>query len=170
MTLPPMGSFDVLEMKRPISCIATVVAACLVMGAAQPVGAGEHSAQMAVGATVLASTRIDAESSPQQLEVSAADVARGYVEVLGATQLVITNTDRRGYLLSVWPKIQVFSSVAVGDGDGRAELTADGGEIFERRWGRRVALALDFRFMLAPGVKPGIYPWPVWFQVSSLSF
>lgn len=170
MTLPPMGSFDALEMKRPISCIATVVAACLVMGAAQPVGAGERSAQMAVGATVLASTRIDAESSPQQLEVSAADLARGYVEVLGATQLVITNTDRRGYLLSVWPQVQVFSSVTVRNGDIRAELAAHGGEIFERRWGQKIFVALDFRFVLAPGVEPGVYPWPVRFQVSPLPF
>jgi hypothetical protein len=60
--------------------------------------------------------------------------------------------------------------VIVRSGDSQAELGADGGEIFERRWGKMLPLALDFRFMLATGVKPGVYPWPLRFQVSSPTF
>jgi hypothetical protein len=170
MIRPPIGTCDTLERIRRKACVAMGIAGCFVLGVARPVGADERNSQMAVGATVLTSTRIDAESSPQQLEVSVADVARGYVEVVGETQLVVTNTDRRGYVLSVWPQVEVFSAIVVRNGDRRAELAADGGAIVERRWGQKIALALDFRFKLAPGVKPGIYPWPVRLQVSHLPF
>jgi|SRR5579864_575987 len=150
--------------------IATVFAVCAVLGAMSQAQAGAARADIQVSVTVMARTMIDSESSPRQLEVSAADVARGYVEVRGATSLLVTNTNRRGYILSVWPQVQVFSTVVVRSGDSQAELGADGGELFERRWGKMLPLALDFRFMLAPGVTPGVYPWPLSFQVSSLTF
>lgn len=159
-----------VNMQRAMTRLAAVFAGCALLTVGHPVQAGERSAEIAVSVTVMARTLIDAESSPQQLEVSAADVARGYVEVPGAIQLLVTNTNRRGYLLSVWPQVQVFSTVMVRNGDSQAELGADGGEILERRWGKRLPLALDFRFMLAPGVKPGVYPWPVKLQVSPLTF
>jgi hypothetical protein len=157
-------------MWRYLPRIATAFAVCAVLGAMPQAQAGPARADIQVSVTVVARTLIDSESSPRQLEVSAVDVARGYVEVRGATSLLVTNTNRRGYVLSVWPQVPVFSTVVVRSGDSQAELGADGGEIFERRWGKMLPLALDFRFMLAPGVKPGIYPWPLSLQVSSLTF
>jgi hypothetical protein len=155
---------------RYMARIATAFAVCAVLGAMPRAQAGTARADIQVSVTVMARTLIDSESSPRQLQVSAADVARGYVEVQGATSLLVTNTNRRGYVLSVWPQVQVFSTVVVRNGDSQAELGADGGEIFERRWGKTLPLTLDFRFVLAPGVKPGVYPWPLRFQVSSLTF
>ena len=155
---------------RYMARIAAVFAICTVLGAMSQAQAGTARADIQVSVTLMARTLIDSESSPRQLEVSAADVARGYVEVQGATSLLVTNTNRRGYVLSVWPQVQVFSTVVVRSGDSQAELGADGGEIFERRWGKMLPLPLDFRFTLAPGVKPGVYPWPLRFQVSSLTF
>lgn len=160
----------VAGMRRCMERVAIVFAVCALLGAMQQAQAGTARAEIAVSVRVMARTLINSESSPRQLEVSAADVARGYVEVQGATHLLVTNTNRRGYLLSVWPQAQVFSTVVVRSGDSQAELGADGGEIFEGRWGQMVPLALDFRFMLAPDVKPGVYPWPVKFQASPLTF
>jgi hypothetical protein len=157
-------------MWQNLARIATAFAVCAVLGAMPQAQAGPARADIQVSVTVMARTLIDSESSPRQLEVSAVDVARGYVEVQGATSLLVTNTNRRGYVLSVWPQVPVFSTVVVSSGDSQAELGADGGEIFERRWGKMLPLALDFRFMLAPGVKPGVYPWPLSFQVSSATF
>jgi len=97
-------------------------------------------------------------------------VARGYVEVPEATRLLVTNTSRRGYLLSVWPVASVFSAVVLTHGGYRSELGADGGEIFDPRWGKTLPLVLGVRFMLAPGVKPGTYPWPLQFQVNAPPF
>lgn len=162
--------FMLADMPQYMARVAMVLTVCASLGAMPQAQAGTARADIQVSVTVMARTLINSESSPPQLEVSAADVARGYVEVQGATQLLVTNTNRRGYVLSVWPQVQVFSTVVVRNGDSQAELGADGGEIFERRWGQMLPLALDFRFVLAPGVKPGIYPWPVRFQVSSLTF
>ena len=155
---------------RCLAFVATVFVLCTVLGAMQQAQAGSARAEIGVSVRVVARTLIDSESSPRELEVSASDVARGYVDVRGTTQLFVTNTNRQGYLLSVWPQVQMFSMVVVRSGDSEAELGADGGEILERRWGQRLSLALDFRFLLVPGVRPGTYPWPVKLQVSPLNF
>lgn len=162
--------WTLVPVRSTLRRVARLVALCAVLGAMQQAQAGTARAEIGVSVTVMARTLIDAASSPRQLWITAADVARGYVEVPQATRLLVTNTDRRGYLLSVWPQVQVFSRVIVRSDDSQAELGADGGEIFERRWGRALPLALDFRFLLAPGVRPGVYPWPVTFQVSPLTF
>lgn len=159
-----------VNMQRARVRTAMLVATCAVLGALQQAQAGSARAEIGVSVTVVARTLINSESSPPQLRISAADVARGYVEVLGATQLFVTSTNRRGYILSVWPQVQLFSTVVVSNEETRTELGADGGEIFERRWGQMLNLPLDFRFTLAPGVKPGVYPWPVRLQVSPLTF
>jgi len=150
------------QMRR---CAISALAICAVPGAAPPAEAATARADIMVSVTVVARTTLDSEASPAQLQVSAADVARGYVEVPAATRLLVTNTSRRGYLLSVWPQVQVFSAVVVTHGGYESQLGTDGGEIFDPRWGRAMPLVLSFRFMLAAGVKPGSYPWPLKFQV-----
>ena len=165
-----MRIWIMVDLRRNMTRVAMVLALGAVLGAMQQARAGTAGAEIGVSVTVMARTLINSESRPRQLEVSAADVARGYVDVQRATRLLVSNTNRRGYLLSVWPQVQVFSTIVVRSEDTQSELGADGGEIFERRWGQMLSLALDLRFMLAPGMKPGIYPWPVKFQVSPLTF
>jgi hypothetical protein len=147
-----------------------VSAVCALLGATPQAEAGSTQAAIAVSVMVMARTTLDSVSSPSQLEISADDVARGYVDVPGATRLVVTNTSRLGYVVSVWPQVQLFSAVVVSHGGYKSELGADGGEVFERHWGKTLPLLLDYRFMLAPGVKPGTYPWPLCLQVQAATF
>ncbi len=127
-------------------------------------------AQMPVGATVLARALIAEEQSPAVLEVSAADVARGYVDVRGATRLTVANTSPYGFALDVWPAVPVFRALVVGGLGAEARLGDDGGAIVQRgQRGAALPLTLDLRFQLAPGVAPGRYPWPLRYSVHPLA-
>jgi hypothetical protein len=127
-------------------------------------------AELAVGATVLARAVIAAESSPAGLDITAADVARGYVDVRRATRLTIANTSPYGYALDVWPAAPVFREVEILGFGAEVRLGDDGGAIVARgARGSALPLVLDFRFTLAPGLAPGRYPWPLKFQVRPLT-
>ncbi|MBS0394540.1 MAG: hypothetical protein JSR54_07935, partial [Proteobacteria bacterium] len=134
--------------------LGAVLALASSAGRTSPAGATAR-AQIPVGATVLARALIADERSPAVLEVSAADVARGFVEVRGATRLTVANTSPYGYALDVWPAAPVFRSVIVGGLGADARLGDDGGAIVQRgQRGPALPLILDLRFQLAPGVAP----------------
>ena len=130
------------------------------LGMAQSPGA--TGASFSVGATVLPQAGIAAQSLPQSLEVSARDVARGFVEVPNTVRLAVTSTSRDGFALDFWPRTTVFTAIIVRGAGPDASLDGNGGTIVQRgRHGVAMPLLLGFRFNLAPGTTPGIYPWPV---------
>ena len=164
-----MGSSDVRTSTTAPAAAAVAVLALLAPAGSAP-RASAARAQIAVGATVLARALIAAQSSPDGIEISAADIARGYLDVPRATRLTIANTSPYGYALDVWPAAPVFREVLIVGFGGEVRLRDDGGAIVARgAHGQALPLTLDFRFLLAPGVLPGRYPWPLKFQVRPLS-
>ena len=45
--------------------------------------------------------------------------------------------------------------------DTSAQISHDGGAIAQRRHGKEMLTQMTYRFMLADGVGPGTYPWPL---------
>ena len=141
-----------------------------VLIALYPVGAGEGIVRFSVGAFVRPSATLDVRNVPPAVEVLASDVERGYVDVAKPTQLDVQSNSRDGYVLNVLPRTNLFSQVQVRGLDSRVELGADGGAVVQR-WNqneRRRALSLTYRFVLAQGVQPGSYPWPVQLDIAPL--
>jgi hypothetical protein len=136
--------------------------ALVVAGSFAAAGAKEVRSQFTVGATVSAVANIDLQSSPAALEISAADVKRGYIEVVQPTHLVVRSNSQTGIALEVLTVAPLLSAMTVHGLESDSLLGADGGTIVQR-WQRpqSVSLSLTFRFALAPGVMPGLYPWPV---------
>jgi hypothetical protein len=153
---------------RPRVLLALVAAIYAPLSSAPSASASR--AEILVGATVLARAYIADEANPPLLEVTAADVARGYVELRRATRLTIANTSPYGYALDVWPTAPVFREVRIEGMGAQVRLGDEGGEIVTRNVrGPALALVLDYRFALAPGLAPGLYPWPLRFQVRPLT-
>ncbi len=95
------------------------------------------------------------------LAVAAADVARGYVDVPAGTRFSVATTGD-GYVVDVVPRLALFSAVEIRLGALRAYLGADGGTLVARGRPRRDAGAeIHYRFRLAGGVAPGVYPFPL---------
>ncbi len=128
---------------------------------AAPFPAQAHEA-MVVSATVIPVARIYMPSEPPPLQVSAADVARGYIDAPRALLLRVDSNSRAGFALEVYPLSPWCTAVALQGLDTEVDLDRSGGSVVQR-WqsGKSRALALRARFSLAPAVQPGLYAWPL---------
>lgn len=131
--------------------------------------AAQSSAVMQVSATVIANARLQTSHQTTRLEITAADVARGYMEVPGASRFSVITNSRSGYVIEFHPLATWFESVQVtGMGSG-AQLGAAGGSIVQRGvLPSKLAHELSFRFSLRPDAQPGSYPWPLLLSVRPL--
>ena len=112
---------------------------------------------------------MEIQSAPSGLDLSAADLQRGYIDVAQPTQLTIHSNSASGFALDVLTVAPMLSSMAIEGLNSDLTLGADGGTIVQR-WQRPQALnlSLKFRFGLAPGLAAGKYPWPVRLSVRPL--
>jgi len=152
--------------------VALALGAALVLAPADGARPGESAARtnFSVGAFVLARAGIAASDVPALLDISADDVARGFVELERGARLTVLNTSSVGYALEVVPLSPLFSGIEVRGTGADVSLDANGGSIVQRgRRGPAIPLALGFRFVLAPGIAPGSYPWPLAFSVRPLA-
>ena len=152
--------------------VSLALGAALVLAPADGARPGESSARasFSVGAVVLARAGIAATDVPATLLISARDVARGFVDVEHAARLTVLNTSSVGYALEVLTLTPLFSGIEVRGTGADVSLDATGGSIVQRgRRGTSIPLALGFRFVLAPGIAPGSYPWPLGFSVRPLA-
>ena len=133
-------------------------------------GAADAQRILLVSAQVRAVARLESQTAPAVLEITPEDVRRGWLEVADPVNLRISSNSRQGYVLNVLPMQALFTSVAVAGLDGEVTLGPDGGELVQRWQQARpvVDVALRFRFQIARGVAPGVYPWPLGFRVRPL--
>jgi len=162
------------ELRRDITGHSAAVWAAAVWLAgltltATPAAAATRQAGFSVGATVIARAAITGASSPAYIEISASDIARGYVEVTRASHLTVVNSSPQGFALDVWPSAAIFQSVIVRGLGSQITLNRDGGSINVRgTHGAVQSLAIDLQFALAPDLTPGRYPWPLQYAVRPL--
>lgn len=128
--------------------------------------AGTATARIAVSVSVQRRAMVRTESLPSELEISAADVKRGYVEVRRAARLIIGNGVPVGFALEVVPAARIFSRVAISTrGEETVTVGSDGGEIAGWSSGSADPLLVDLRFKLLPWIMPGRYGWPLHLEV-----
>jgi hypothetical protein len=139
--------------------------------AGSPAPAGS-SGGVSVGATVRPYARVESASTPGALTLSAADVARGYVDVRdGGTWVVKTNAS--SYVLEI---------EVVGAGDWIVAVEARGlgpervfapprGRLARSRAGSGILDVVEpgWRIHLGEAARPGSYPWPLRLDVGGAS-
>ena len=159
-----------------ITRASPVIVAALALGAAGAVWVGAAAAgprtTFTVGATVLPRAAVSYAAAPSVIAISADDLRRGYVDVETATRLVVSSNDPHGFAIDVFPTAELFTAISVQGADGARHamfLGRDGGTIVERSFaGRAISVTLSWRFTLADGITPGLYPWPLQLTVRSL--
>ena len=116
-------------------------------------GDGVPGTRLAVSATVLAHARLESNETPVQ--VTPADVARGYVDV-SRRFAVLTNAPGR-VLLQFQPRVGYAHAVDIA-GLGPTLRMLD--TVLEVPSPATRELQLSFRLWLDRGLQPGEYPWP----------
>jgi hypothetical protein len=133
-----------------------------VIGGCAALSVAEQSARIAVTARVMPIARAELQGNPPRLTVTAADLARGFIDSPEALRLQVYSNSAGGYVLDVLPVSPVFRGMVVDGFDGSVSLPAAGGTVVQRwQHAQTVSLQLRFRFDLAPDVAPGDYDWPV---------
>jgi hypothetical protein len=149
-----------LRMQRSLS-VAAICSIAMSTVSTPDAQAGAQS-QMQVSATVPARALSEIQAQLPQLVVSAADIARGYVEVTAASRLRISANSREGYAVDFYPRLPIFNAVHVSSASADARIGPDGGTMIVRgRHGRNMPLDLSYRFELREQIAPGTYPWPL---------
>ena len=144
--------------------------ACLVAltGVAPLCFADAHTALL-VSARVLPVAHVQGPADLPPLQISAADVAAGYVDAPWPVRLRVESNSRSGIMLDVAAMSPWYTAVALQGFDTEVVLDAAGGTIVQR-WqdSKPRSLELRARFMLAPDVRPGSYSWPLRFSARPL--
>src|SRR6266567_6905552 len=130
--------------------------------------AASSSVQMNVSVQVIARTIVTVDSQPASVDITDADVARGYVDLPQSVAFRVRSNAVNGYTLQFEPIAYPFAQAQVSWGSSVATVGTDGTWL-TRSYQQGTTLAnLNVRLTLAPGTAPGSYSWPVRFSADSL--
>lgn len=126
------------------------------------------SAQMRVSVQVVARTILTVDSQPATVEVSPADLARGYVEIPAAVAFRVRSNARNGFSVQFQPVSAPFSRAELSWGTTTVAVGTDSSWVAQPYQQGTVATTMNVRLAVAPGTNPGTYAWPVVFGAHSL--
>jgi hypothetical protein len=143
---------------------ATITAAMLL---ATPLAAESVNAPMTVSVQVISHAVLTMDSAPASVEVTAADISRGYVDVTAPIVVRVRTNSRRGYLLQVDNVSEAFST---------AELTMSNASmnVAHESWIQRPYVAggdlmsVQARLRLSPVATVGSHTLPIAFSATPL--
>jgi hypothetical protein len=149
--------------------MAAIFASVLAVGSvshSSPVDAGQARSAFAVTTEVRPSVRMQSEYQASEIDISARDVARGYVDVPVGSRFTVEVTKNASYEIDFYPRVDLFDTVEI-DGLGTPlQIGADGGTFVATSLeSRTTSASLGYRFILNEHARPGHYPWPLALQV-----
>lgn len=143
----------------------------LLMVAPAPPAVAAEQAKLTVSATVLKHASLRVLAQPSAVVITAADVARGYVDVAAPAQVAIRSNSPRGYMLEFANAGDFSREIVVKGLTSDLQLSPAGGAIMQPAAPQGVTkttLQLGFRFVLAASAQPGTYPWPLQLSATPL--
>lgn len=156
--------------RRPprVTSVRTL-ALCAALCAALPAQTGSNGANFGVSARVLPQARLIQLGEMPVLDITAADLARGYASTRLPATVRVQSNSRAGFALDLLPLGEWFSAVEVTGLQGVVTLGSEGGTVVQRWNGAGSAdLSLGFRFTLAGPMPPGRYPLPLQLRARAL--
>jgi hypothetical protein len=147
------------------SFLAAVVALALSLSAGTV--HAQAQAKLQVTATVLKHVSMKVLAQPSSVVVTAADLARGYVDAPSPVKLTVRSNSRDGYLIAVAGQGDFLRRLRVRGLGPEVQIGPEGG--FVRQASRSAVqdnVDLAFRFELAPGAREGVYGWPVQLSIT----
>jgi hypothetical protein len=128
-------------------------------------------AKLTVSATISKHASLQVLAQPASVVITAADMARGYVDVPSPAQVAVQSNTQDGYLLMFENQGDFLRHALVKGLDSDVQVSAGGGGVAQRSSGsgmRKNLLNLGFRFVLSDSARQGVYAWPMRLSVSAL--
>ena len=150
-----------LQKKLLAAVLLTALALACAMAPDTALAAGQM-ASVQVSAVIRPSAHLQTNFQATQLHITEADIARGYVEIPGASRFSVVTPKGGHYFVDFHPRSDLFHSVHIEGLGSQVELGAEGGSVTQSGAGLAGANStLNYRFQLKPGVQAGIYDWPL---------
>lgn len=143
---------------------ALLGAAAIGMLAPASAAASGPEAKLLVTATVLKRASLQVLNQPSSVVVTAADIARGYVDVPAPAQVAISSNTSQGYVLEFASQGDFMRQILVRGLGTDVQLSPAGGTVVQNSTGAgviRTTLSLGFRFFLSDTARQGTYAWPM---------
>jgi len=129
---------------------------------------GSKSSSLTVSVEVIGRTILTVDREPASVEITANDLARGYVDVPQSVLFHVRSNAANGYTVQFQPLASPFSRADVNWGNAMATIGSDGAWLSQPyRQGTTTGM-FSVRLTLAPGAQAGSYAWPVRFDAGSL--
>ena len=147
----------------------TTLALSTMAGTMPAEAADSATAQVAVGATVLRHASIRVLTAPRTVNISQADLSRGYVDVATTSKLEIRSNSPTGYVLAIESQADFARGTEVRGSGGVTSLGRFGGTLNIQTVGhgmQTTPIELSFRILLSINVYPGVYLWAPQISVS----
>ena len=139
----------------------------MILGAAAA-QAASSSAEMRVSVQVIARTLLTVDQEPTSVQITADDIARGYIEVPEAVAFRIRSNASNGYSVQFQPVDYPFSKAEVKWGSSVAVVGSDGSWLTQPYQQGTTTGLLNVRLTLASSTTPGTYAWPIRLAADSL--
>lgn len=143
-------------MRNALLALATI-AACTVSAAAS----ASESAQMRVSVHVVARAVLTIEQQPSSIEVTAADVARGYVQLDRVVSFKVRSNARNGYMMRFEQTSADFTKAIVSWSSNLVTVSGEGAWLRQTAVLTTLSDVLSVRLLLAAGTTPGTYSFPL---------
>jgi hypothetical protein len=158
----------ITRMAQSAGVIVAVAAALLVPCTAAASGA---EAKVNMTLTILKQARLTIVTQPSAVIVTAADIARGYVDVPAPADVAVQTNSAHGYMLEIGSVGDFVRQIVVRGLGNEVQLSSAGGWVKQSAQGSGVTkatLALGFRFLLSEAAREGSYAWPVNLSVTPI--
>jgi len=136
--------------------------------AAVPATAASRAADMQVSVVVVARTILTVDQQPTIVQVSASDVARGYLDLPQAIAFRIRSNASNGYTVQVGPISAPFTHAEVTWNRIVMVVSSDSTSVRQQYQPGTTSGVLSVRLLLAPTTVPGSYHWPIQLTAASL--
>ncbi len=133
--------------------------------------AGSNEAKLLVTATIHKHASLQVLAQPASVMVTAADIARGYVDVPSPAQVVVKSNTEGGYMLMFESHGEFLRQTVVKGLGADVQLGPSGGGVTQRAAGRGMSqtqLGIGYRFVLSESARQGVYAWPVRLSVTPI--
>ena len=141
--------------------ISTIFILNLMLALAPNASAANSHAGMQARVQVNAVLKADLIAQTHSIEITAADIAKGYVDVEQATILDVYSNNRDGYFLSFEAEYHPFSEIWVMDNNRTTLLPNGSGYVHQSNSSNQETKRLSYRFILPQLLTPGSYDWPL---------
>jgi hypothetical protein len=147
--------------------IAAIMLAIVAIGTL-PALAGSSSADMNVSVQVIARAIVSVDSQPSAVTITAADIARGYVDVPAPIVVRVRTNSRQGYLLQVENQSETFSSIELSSANIAMNVGAHETWIQRPYTAGGDVLPMRARLHLASAATIGSFSLPIAFSATPL--